>query len=126
MYFYFFFFFQAEDGIRDIGVTGVQTCALPIFLRDNGIDNLKLYKWIEKEVNKKGVSFENLILTAHQKQSNYAISLGNSINSIRKVEALDWKAHFENLSKVHQVLNKDPSGEYLNMDFKSKIGRAHV
>src|SRR5215203_6909381 len=30
---YFFFFFQAEDGIRDIGVTGVQTCALPIALR---------------------------------------------------------------------------------------------
>src|SRR3712207_9332960 len=26
----FIFFFQAEDGIRDIGVTGVQTCALPI------------------------------------------------------------------------------------------------
>src|SRR3712207_8830210 len=26
----FCFFFQAEDGIRDIGVTGVQTCALPI------------------------------------------------------------------------------------------------
>src|SRR3712207_2126723 len=26
-------FFQAEDGIRDIGVTGVQTCALPICLR---------------------------------------------------------------------------------------------
>src|SRR3712207_9343383 len=25
-----FFFFQAEDGIRDIGVTGVRTCALPI------------------------------------------------------------------------------------------------
>src|SRR3712207_1682356 len=30
MYIFFFFFFQAEDGIRDIGVTGVQTCALPI------------------------------------------------------------------------------------------------
>src|SRR5256886_8203988 len=28
--FYFFFFFQAEDGIRDLTVTGVQTCALPI------------------------------------------------------------------------------------------------
>src|SRR5207244_10441668 len=27
----FFFFFQAEDGIRDDLVTGVQTCALPIF-----------------------------------------------------------------------------------------------
>src|SRR2546422_3795868 len=28
----FFFFFQAEDGIRDVAVTGVQTCALPISL----------------------------------------------------------------------------------------------
>src|SRR4030066_664479 len=28
----FFFFFQAEDGIRDSSVTGVQTCALPIWL----------------------------------------------------------------------------------------------
>src|SRR5260370_20930958 len=28
----FFFFFQAEDGIRDSSVTGVQTCALPIYL----------------------------------------------------------------------------------------------
>src|SRR5438270_8275875 len=29
-FFFFFFFFQAEDGIRDLTVTGVQTCALPI------------------------------------------------------------------------------------------------
>src|SRR3712207_5463624 len=32
------FFFQAEDGIRDIGVTGVQTCALPIYaIRDDKV-----------------------------------------------------------------------------------------
>src|SRR2546427_501332 len=30
LFFVFFFFFQAEDGIRDLTVTGVQTCALPI------------------------------------------------------------------------------------------------
>src|SRR5947207_8018763 len=30
IFFLFFFFFQAEDGIRDHCVTGVQTCALPI------------------------------------------------------------------------------------------------
>src|SRR3989441_9749124 len=30
--FFFFFFFQAEDGIRDKLVTGVQTCALPILM----------------------------------------------------------------------------------------------
>src|SRR6266542_5196668 len=31
------FFFQAEDGIRDATVTGVQTCALPIFAKVAGV-----------------------------------------------------------------------------------------
>src|SRR2546429_3252681 len=31
-----YFFFQAEDGIRDVAVTGVQTCALPIYFLDIG------------------------------------------------------------------------------------------
>src|SRR5216684_6780982 len=39
---FIFFFFQAEDGIRDVAVTGVQTCALPILLalvrRATGLD----------------------------------------------------------------------------------------
>src|SRR5256885_7329092 len=34
------FFFQAEDGIRDYKVTGVQTCALPIFRRANQLLDL--------------------------------------------------------------------------------------
>src|ERR1041385_8251804 len=33
-FFFFFFFFKGEDGIRDVAVTGVQTCALPITTRD--------------------------------------------------------------------------------------------
>src|SRR2546421_1561699 len=32
-----FFFFQAEDGIRDLIVTGVQTCALPIYIAEYGV-----------------------------------------------------------------------------------------
>src|SRR2546422_3057585 len=35
---FFFFFFQAEDGIRDVAVTGVQTCALPISPRSGNRD----------------------------------------------------------------------------------------
>src|SRR5256886_13400691 len=37
--FLFFFFFQAEDGIRDLTVTGVQTCALPIFILYTQMNN---------------------------------------------------------------------------------------
>src|SRR5256886_10464447 len=45
---FFFFFFQAEDGIRDLTVTGVQTCALPISfmaglmpLKSTGVDQFR-------------------------------------------------------------------------------------
>src|SRR2546429_3221139 len=40
MSFIFFFFFQAEDGIRDVAVTGVQTCALPISMFGEAITQL--------------------------------------------------------------------------------------
>src|SRR2546430_12361034 len=58
-----FFFFQAEDGIRDLTVTGVQTCALPIcrFPRVVAGENqppiteasgrLELAKWIASPTN---------------------------------------------------------------------------
>src|SRR5947209_19790841 len=50
-----FFFFQAEDGIRDIGVTGVQTCALPILtdvLILRGDDDV-----VQNTVNNPGAEF---------------------------------------------------------------------
>src|SRR2546430_13300062 len=37
----FFFFFQAEDGIRDLTVTGVQTCALPILFSMDGYRTMR-------------------------------------------------------------------------------------
>ena len=50
MFFFFFFFFQAEDGIRDWSVTGVQTCASSdLGVKDNtlfvcdGSSGLKVY-----------------------------------------------------------------------------------
>src|SRR5687768_9488940 len=43
--FFFFFFFQAEDGIRDVAVTGVQTCALPIFAVFSEVGGLKIGAW---------------------------------------------------------------------------------
>src|SRR3712207_7562719 len=43
-----FFFFQAEDGIRDIGVTGVQTCALPILRPDRASEGAVLEDFGER------------------------------------------------------------------------------
>src|SRR5256885_10386750 len=56
----FFFFFQAEDGIRDYKVTGVQTCALPIFdeawlFLDDPVFAARIRQWL-KTLRKKNVS----------------------------------------------------------------------
>src|SRR3989440_5801264 len=69
-FFCFFFFFQAEDGIRDLIVTGVQTCALPIFPNvgcarptrtalshlTSGSQQQKLDHWFDPSVFTKGSS----------------------------------------------------------------------
>src|SRR5687768_18241599 len=54
----FFFFFQAEDGIRDVAVTGVQTCALPIFpfLHWNHYEKVRVKLYIEHYGDPKGVA----------------------------------------------------------------------
>src|SRR5690606_41159333 len=60
------FFFQAEDGIRDFHVTGVQTCALPIFPSFQGYELLMvLYPFVQAD--RKGVlkaaTIANLFVT---------------------------------------------------------------
>src|SRR2546422_10511913 len=81
-----FFFFQAEDGIRDVAVTGVQTCALPIYLAPlngaklvfpgAGLDGKSLFELFEAEkvTNSAGVPTVWLALLAHMKQNNLKFS----------------------------------------------------
>src|SRR5947208_11856788 len=74
-FFLFFFFFQAEDGIRDDLVTGVQTCALPIYLRvigraGIGVDNVDIPAATKKGIIVMNTPFGNSITTAE-----HAISL---------------------------------------------------
>src|SRR5205085_4827417 len=53
------FFFQAEDGIRDLTVTGVQTCALPISFASAGSSSA-ISRWAEDlggSLTRKGITF---------------------------------------------------------------------
>src|SRR5438046_10635364 len=52
--FFFFFFFQAEDGIRDWSVTGVQTCALPISHRRGAVDAWHVHSTGRERVGLRG------------------------------------------------------------------------
>src|SRR3712207_7287877 len=70
---FLFFFFQAEDGIRDIGVTGVQTCALPIYNINNTIEFISIYD----------------ILRLHRKEATAMGTLRFADLQTRSTEVLD-------------------------------------
>src|SRR5699024_11702375 len=56
--FMFFFFFQAEDGIRDRNVTGVQTCALPI---SKNFDGVTPSATEDKQVTGEGIIIQHML-----------------------------------------------------------------
>src|SRR5882757_11274712 len=73
--YFVFFFFQAEDGIRDIGVTGVQTCALPIWLDPALLSAQKLsVGLVDEETGVRGYAISGVpaflepYLTGHQQE----------------------------------------------------------
>src|SRR3989475_12321106 len=51
-----FFFFQAEDGIRDLTVTGVQTCALPIWRHDLWVISDEVYGQIRYDGSRDSIA----------------------------------------------------------------------
>src|SRR5437762_12992220 len=67
------FFFQAEDGIRDTSVTGVQTCALPIFANYNfaidGSDNFPTKFLVNDIAVKLGIAFSHAGIVRLQGQT---------------------------------------------------------
>src|SRR5699024_11740471 len=56
----FFFFFQAEDGIRDRNVTGVQTCALPILKSSRSAAALRRHRQLLHPSTTCGIGFTEL------------------------------------------------------------------
>src|SRR2546427_7854210 len=67
-----FFFFQAEDGIRDLTVTGAQTCALPIY-RDGVIEQPKIGETLNDSRTRRawpaGQDDHRVIMAVHEKRS---------------------------------------------------------
>src|SRR2546426_11332925 len=93
----FFFFFQAEDGIRDYKVTGVQTCALPISLDDVAqMTKASLYKRVAVTV----VIFSLGILVSLYLARKYTQPLHDVVTAAKHVAAGD-------LTKTIEVEGED-------------------
>ncbi|KGM97083.1 NdvB [Clostridium botulinum] len=89
-------------------------------LRDNGVDNEEVNKWISDKLEIKETNSEAIVNSEHIKQASQQFAMGNSIDSIREIEALNWRELFEKISFVEKYLREDPLDIYSKMDFKSR------
>ncbi len=76
--------------------------------------------WIEERLAEAGLTTAQLVQSESQYQAMAQVSVGNSIGSLRFLDAMDWREFVETQSVVEQVLRADPAGIYPRMDFATR------
>ncbi|MDS1004284.1 glucoamylase family protein [Clostridium sporogenes] len=89
-------------------------------INDNGIKEEKLSLFIKEQLDIKEKNIDNIINLGYRKQSKQQIVMGNCINGLREIEAINWKNIFQNVSVIEEILKEDPLEVYSDMDFPSK------
>lgn len=82
--------------------------------------------WMKQLLAESNLTVEQLVLAENQQQAADQVSIGNSINSLRFLGAMDWREFVETMSVVEQTLREDASGAYARMDFTSRDHYRHV
>jgi cyclic beta-1,2-glucan synthetase len=75
---------------------------------------------VDEHLRARRTAAEDAIRGEHQRQAAAQVSVANVITSLRLCGTLDWSQHFESISLVERVLQRDPAGVYANMDFQSR------
>jgi len=75
---------------------------------------------LEEEINKQGLSLSDVIKKEHFDIALKKVAIGNSIKSIHSLQRMNFLEIFEKINGVEEILKKDPSGIYENMDYKTK------
>jgi cyclic beta-1,2-glucan synthetase len=82
--------------------------------------------WIEQRLLESGATIRQFVDAEIQQEATDQVSMGNSIGSLRSLNAMDWHAFVEGLSAVDRVLEEDPAGAYAAMDFATRDRYRHA
>ena len=82
--------------------------------------------WIEQRLSESGLTIKQLVQSENQQQAADQVSMSNSINSLRFLDAMDWRDFVETMSAVEKTLREDTDGVYGKMDFSTRDRYRHV
>src|SRR5947199_446724 len=95
-------------------------------LREQDPAVMTVFEWLDKQLERRGLSIEKIVHTEHHRQAAAQVTVGNIITSMRLLSTLDWKDFFETVSLIDPELAKDPAGVYSKMDFATRDRYRHV
>ncbi len=82
--------------------------------------------WLEHRLSEQGLTIEQRVRADGQSQAADQVSIGNSISSLRLLDAQDWRDFVEEHSVVEKTLRGDPACVYAHMDFTTRDRYRHV
>lgn len=82
--------------------------------------------WLEQQLSKQGLASPDLVWHENQKQAADQVSVKNSIGTLRFIGSTDWRKFVEASSIVEQILRKDITGTYPQLDFATRDRYRHV
>lgn len=90
-------------------------------LRDNSVEDERIFKFgLDRLENKDMDSIDKAIVNEQMKEASIETSIGSTIESLRKVDSINWNIFFEKTSQIEKLLRKDPNGTYEKMEFESR------
>lgn len=89
-------------------------------LKKYGKKGIAYLNILEEEINKQGLSLQEVIKKEHFDIALKKVSIGNAIKSIHALQRMNFSEVFEQINGVEEILKQDPSEVYQNMDYKTK------
>ncbi len=77
-------------------------------------------QWLEQNLNEQERTLDQVVADENHEQATFEISMRNCITSLRALGVTDWNEFVESMSRVEQILRKDPADVYGKMDFASR------
>jgi len=118
--------FIADMAKSDLPLTTAFVAEMAQKLRDQSGSFAFPLTWIEQRLSERNLTIEQMVNAETQAQAVDQVSFGNSINSLRLLDLIDWREFFEKVSIVEGVLRSDPEDVYAAMDFETRDRYRHV
>ncbi len=93
---------------------------LSVRLMEQGENAGQALGWLDQLLSERGFILEDQIASSHHRQSMEKLLIGNCMDSLRFLDALNWLDLFREVSVVERTLMEDPSGVYPRMDEQSR------